>query len=361
MPKTILVTGAAGFIGSNFVEIALDQGHSVVAYDSLTYAGHIENLDTFKNNPKFKFVKADILDTELFSKTLRENSVEWVAHFAAESHVDKSISGPKTFVETNVNGTFSILSAAREYFESLPSEKNSGPQKSDFRFLHVSTDEVFGTLGPTGKFTETTPYQPNSPYSASKAASDLLVRAWFHTYGLPTIITNCSNNYGPKQFPEKLIPHMIFCALQGKALPVYGKGENIRDWIQVKDHARGVLLALERGSLGETYCFGGNSERTNLDVVQALCDILDQLKPRTDQKSYRELISFVTDRPGHDFRYAIDDSKAQKELGFTRKFSQFEDGLKETVNWYLSHLDWSRQVTSKPGGKITYDWSTLKT
>jgi len=354
MPKIILVTGAAGFIGSNFVEIALQKGYSVVGYDALTYAGHVENLESFVDNPQFKFVKANILDTATFAKTLVDHQVDWVAHFAAESHVDKSISGPGAFIETNVNGTFSLLSAAREYYQKLSDSKKNG-----FRFLHVSTDEVFGTLGATGKFTETTPYQPNSPYSASKASSDLLVRAWFHTYGLPTIITNCSNNYGPKQFPEKLIPHMIFCALQGKTLPVYGNGENIRDWIQVKDHAAGALLALEKGIPGETYCFGGNSERTNLDVVRALCKILDGLTPRQDQKSYDTLISFVTDRPGHDFRYAIDDTKAQKDLGFSRKFGKFEDGLLETVKWYLSHLEWSKQVTSKPGVKVTYDWSAL--
>jgi dTDP-glucose 4,6-dehydratase len=354
MSKTILVTGAAGFIGSNFVEIALEKGYSVVGYDALTYAGHLENLDSFKTNDKFKFVKGDILDTALFLKTLIDHQVTQVAHFAAESHVDKSISGPKAFIETNVNGTFSILGASREYFEGL-----TGTLKSEFRFLHVSTDEVFGTLGPTVKFTETTPYQPNSPYSASKASSDLLVRAWFHTYGLPTMITNCSNNYGPKQFPEKLIPHMILCALQEKPLPVYGKGENIRDWIQVKDHGRGVMLALEKGTPGETYCFGGDSERTNLDVVHSICKILAELKPRAGGKPYEDLIAYVTDRPGHDFRYAIDDTKAQNLLGFKREFAKFEDGLRETVKWYLSHMDWSKTVTAKTGAKVTYDWSIL--
>jgi len=351
--KTILVTGAAGFIGSNFVEVALAAGFKVVGYDALTYAGHLENLEEFKSNPGFSFVHANILDTQKFESVLHEYSVGLIAHFAAESHVDKSITGPGAFIETNVNGTFSILSAARSYYESLDAQA-----KKDFRLLHVSTDEVFGTLGPTGKFSETTPYAPNSPYSASKAASDLLVRAWFHTYGLPTIITNCSNNYGPKQFPEKLIPHMIFCALQGKALPVYGKGENIRDWIHVKDHARGVLLALTRGIPGETYCFGGNSERTNLEVVKALCAELDSVRPMKGGR-FESLIKFVTDRPGHDFRYAIDDSKAQRELGFTREYSRFEDGLKETVQWYFKHVEWSKKVTSKNGAKTTYDWSVL--
>ncbi len=354
MHAAILITGAAGFIGSNFVEVALSAGYTVVGYDALTYAGHLENLDQFKGNSKFKFIHANILDTATFERALHENAISMVAHFAAESHVDKSISGPGAFIETNVNGTFSLLTATRAYYESL-----SGEAKQNFRFLHVSTDEVFGTLGATGKFTETTPYAPNSPYSASKAASDLLVRAWFHTYHLPTIITNCSNNYGAKQFPEKLIPHMILSALQGKALPVYGKGDNIRDWIHVKDHARGILLALEKGVPGETYCFGGNSERTNLNVVHSLCDILDELKPQASGKSYRELITFVADRPGHDFRYAIDDSKAQKELGYVHHFKRFEDGLKETISWYLGNLEWSKKVTSKPGVKVTYDWSKL--
>ena len=352
--KSILVTGAAGFIGSNFVEIALNAGYKVVGYDALTYAGHRENVESFERNPNFTFVHGNILDTELFSKTLKTHSIDWVAHFAAESHVDKSITGPGAFIETNVNGTFSILTASRAYFEGLePSRKNA------FRFLHVSTDEVFGTLGETGKFSEATPYAPNSPYSASKAASDLLVRAWFHTYHLPTIITNCSNNYGSRQFPEKLIPHMILSALQDKPLPVYGKGDNIRDWIHVKDHARGILLALEKGVPGETYCFGGNSERKNLDVVHALCATLDEQKPRANGKSYRELITFVTDRPGHDFRYAIDDSKAQRELGYVHHFKRFEDGLRETIQWYLSNLEWSKKVTSKPGVKVSYDWSVM--
>ncbi|MBU6154712.1 MAG: dTDP-glucose 4,6-dehydratase [Bdellovibrionales bacterium] len=351
--KTILVTGAAGFIGSNFVEIALSAGHRVIGYDALTYAGHRENLEEFGTNPNFKFIHANILDTDRVLGVLKENQVDLIAHFAAESHVDKSISGPGAFIETNVNGTFSMLTAARSHYESLSSDA-----KKEFRFLHVSTDEVFGTLGPTGKFSETTPYAPNSPYSASKAASDLLVRAWFHTYGLPTIITNCSNNYGPKQFPEKLIPHMIFCALQGKVLPVYGKGENIRDWIHVKDHARGVLLALTKGMPGETYCFGGNSERTNLQVVHSLCAELNSVRPRKDG-GYESLIKFVTDRPGHDFRYAIDDSKAQRELGFTREYSRFEDGLRETIRWYLQNLEWSKRVISKSGAKTTYDWSVL--
>lgn len=355
MSQTILVTGAAGFIGSNFVEIALQAGYRVVALDALTYAGNLESLDEFKSNANFYFVKGLIQDEELALKLLKEHQITWVANFAAESHVDKSITGPAAFIDTNIVGTFKLLSAARTYFETL-----TGKARESFRFLHVSTDEVFGELGPTGKFSETTPYQPNSPYSASKAGSDLLVRAWHHTYGLPTITTNCSNNYGPKQFPEKLIPHMILCALQGKPLPVYGKGENIRDWIHVKDHARGVLLALEKGRSGETYCFGGNSERTNLHVVNTITKELDLRRPLGAGKSYQAQVVFVTDRPGHDFRYAIDDTKAQKELGYSRKFLGFEEGLKDTIDWYLSNMNWCEQVTSKPGVKVKYDWAALQ-
>jgi dTDP-glucose 4,6-dehydratase len=330
--KKILVTGGAGFIGSNFVELALGRGYQVIVLDALTYAGKRENLAEFEKLETFHFVHGKIQDEELVEELLEKNKVSLIANFAAESHVDNSITGPAPFIETNVVGTFKLLSAAKKHFDRL-----SIAEKSNFRFLHVSTDEVFGQLGPTGKFSETTPYQPNSPYSASKAASDHLVRAWHHTYALPTITTNCSNNYGPKHFPEKLIPHVIQCALQGKRLPVYGKGENIRDWIHVKDHAAGVLLALEKGIPGETYCFGGNSERKNIDVVNEICKILDELKPKLNGQSYQKQIEFVTDRLGHDFRYAIDDAKAQKELGFTRQFKDFETGLRDTVLWFLAH------------------------
>lgn len=350
MPQSILLTGGAGFIGSNFVEVALEAGHQVVVIDALTYAGHKENLANLSG--KITFVQANINDRETVEQLLREHSVDWLLNFAAESHVDKSIAGPAPFIETNINGTFQLLMAAKNYYESL-----SGSKKDRFRYHQVSTDEVFGTLGPTGKFSETTSYQPNSPYSASKAAADHLVRAWFHTYKLPTITTNCSNNYGPKQFPEKLIPHMILSALSGNALPVYGKGENVRDWIHVKDHARGILAALEKGVPGEVYCFGGNCERTNLQVVHAIVKELDTVRPRVDAKSYSEQIQFVTDRPGHDFRYAIDDSRAVKELGYVRKYLNFEQGLKDTVSWYLSNMNWAKQVMSKPGVKVTYDWT----
>jgi len=354
MSKSILLTGGAGFIGSNFVEIAVQAGHHVVVLDALTYAGHKENLDHLSGPGKMTFVQGQIQDQALVSKLLSEHQIDWLLNFAAESHVDKSITGPAPFVDTNIVGTFHLLMAAKNYFDGL-----SGAKKANFRFLHVSTDEVFGTLGETGKFSETTAYQPNSPYSASKAGSDLLVRAWYHTYHLPTIITNCSNNYGPKQFPEKLIPHMIMSALGGKKLPVYGDGKNIRDWIHVKDHARGVMLAVEKGKPGETYCFGGNSERTNLDVVKSISAELDRVRPMAGGKKYETMIEFVTDRPGHDFRYAIDDSKAQRELGFKREYANFEAGMKDTVAWYLAHLDWCKKVTSKPGVKMTYEWATI--
>jgi dTDP-glucose 4,6-dehydratase len=350
----ILITGAAGFIGSNFVDMALAQGHHVVGLDLLTYAGHEENLFEARKNPAFEFQRGDIGDEKLVLALLREKQLDAVVNFAAESHVDKSIEGPKAFLDTNVMGTYGLLQAALKYYQSL-----EGDIKNKFRLLHVSTDEVFGTLGfQDPSFTENTPYAPNSPYSASKASSDHLVRAWHHTYGLPTVITNCSNNYGPRQFPEKLIPHILFCALSDRPLPVYGKGENIRDWIFVQDHCTGVMLALQHGKIGESYCFGGRSERQNLKVVETICRYLDELKPRADRKKYQEQINFVNDRPGHDLRYAIDDSKAETELGFKRTMPQFEDGLKQTIVWYLDHLDWSKAVLSK-GSKLTYAWEKM--
>lgn len=337
--KHLLVTGAAGFIGSAFVRIARKAGYRVTILDSLTYAGHVENLAGVTEKGICEIIQGDIRDFEVVDKLFQRNQFDGVLNFAAESHVDNSISGPRAFVETNIIGTFNLLEVARKYWSQYPA-----PKKESFRFLHVSTDEVFGELGSTGKFSESTPYAPNSPYSASKAGSDHLVRAWHHTYGLPTVTTNCSNNYGPRQFPEKLIPRMIANALEGKFLPVYGNGMNIRDWIHVEDHSRGILLAYEKGKLGETYCFGGNSERNNIDVVKAICKILDRLAPRSDGQSHETSIQFVTDRAGHDFRYAIDDAKAEKELGFRRQYAQFESGLEQTVEWYLANQAWMDAV-----------------
>lgn len=338
----ILVTGAAGFIGSAFVREALRAKQKVIAYDILTYAGHLPNIEACLSPGVCEFVRGDIRDVDHLLKVLREHKVTQLVNFAAESHVDNSILGPKPFVETNVLGTFGVLEAARTYWSEL-----SGEAKDQFRVLHVSTDEVFGELGDTGHFTEESAYKPNSPYSASKAASDHLVRAWFHTYKLPVIVTNCSNNYGPRQFPEKLIPRMILCALEGKPLPVYGQGTNVRDWIHVEDHARGVMLALKQGKLGESYCFGGRSERRNLQVVQNLCAIMDDVRPRSGGGKYSELISFVTDRAGHDWRYAIDDTKAERELGFKRTYPEFEQGLRQTVEWYLENPTWIQSVMEK--------------
>lgn len=334
----IIVTGGAGFIGSNFVRMSVARGHKVIILDALTYAGHKENLDGIDS---FELVKGDIGDKKVVKKIFQDFKPNYLFNFAAESHVDRSIDGPSVFITTNVLGTSNLLDCSLEYWKSL-----NESEKKSFRYLQVSTDEVYGALGDTGKFSESTPYSPNSPYSASKASADHLVRAWHHTFGLPTITTNCSNNYGPYQFPEKLIPTMIRCALAEKPLPVYGKGGNIRDWIQVEDHCNGIWLAMEKGKPGETYCFGGNAERNNLDVVKNICREMDQLSPRSNGRRYEELISFVTDRLGHDWRYAIDDSKAISELGFKRKYT-FEDGLKNTVQWYLKNQTWMNQVMSK--------------
>lgn len=333
MEKDLLVTGAAGFIGSSFVRLALNQGYKVTILDALTYAGHLENIEDILKIGDCELVKGNICDFDLVDKVNTKGQFCGLINFAAESHVDNSISGPKAFIETNILGTFNLLEAARKH--KIP------------RFLHVSTDEVFGELGSTGKFSETSPYAPNSPYSASKASSDMLVRAWHHTYGLNTITTNCSNNYGPRQFPEKLIPRMIINALEGKSLPVYGNGMNIRDWIHVDDHSEGVMLAFEKGDAGATYCFGGDSERNNIEVVKSICKILDRLTPRSDGQSHDSGIQFVQDRAGHDFRYAIDDSYAQKKLGFRRKYKNFEAGLEHTVRWYLENKSWISQVMAK--------------
>jgi dTDP-glucose 4,6-dehydratase len=341
----LLVTGAAGFIGSAFIREALTAGYRITVLDALTYAGHLENINPVLKPGECDFVQGNIADPDLAQKLFADPSLTGVLNFAAESHVDNSISGPRVFAETNIMGTLNLLEAARKAWSSIL-KKIEAP-----RFLHISTDEVFGSLGAEGKFSESTSYAPNSPYSASKAASDHLVRAWHHTYGLNTITTNCSNNYGPRQFPEKLIPVMIRSALNSKPLPVYGKGQNIRDWIHVEDHARGVLLAFERGQAGGTYCFGGNSERTNMQVVQGICSVLDRLKPRVDKKNYADGISYVQDRAGHDFRYAINDSLAVKELGFTRKYSSFEVGLEQTIQWYLENTSWAEAVLASAARK----------
>ncbi len=342
LKSCILVTGGAGFIGSNFVlDWFAHSGQSVVNLDKLTYAGNLENLTSLQCNPRHIFVRGDINDGDLIRRLLAQHRPRSILHFAAESHVDRSILGPAVFVETNINGTFTLLEAARDYWSSL-----QGLESQAFRFLHVSTDEVYGSLGPNDPpFTETTPYQPNSPYSASKAASDHLVRAYHHTYGLPTLITNCSNNYGPWQFPEKLIPLMVHNALAGKPLPVYGDGQYVRDWLFVSDHCTAIRVVLANGRMGETYNIGGWNEKTNLDVVHTLCDILDTEQPRPDGNSYQEQITNVKDRPGHDRRYAIDARKIGRELGW-RPQETFETGIRKTVRWYLDHPQWVAHVVS---------------
>ncbi len=338
--KNIVVTGGGGFIGSNFIHLTLVEcGIRLLNLDKLTYAGNLNSLRELEQDRNYNFVKEDICNQPLIENLLEQFRPDAIVHFAAESHVDRSIDGPATFIKTNINGTFSLLEASRKYWRELNEEK-----KQSFRFLHVSTDEVYGSLGETGYFTEETPYAPNSPYSASKAASDHLVRAYYHTYGLPTIITNCSNNYGPYQFPEKLIPLMILNALEGKPLPVYGTGQNVRDWLYVEDHCRALLQVLEKGIPGEKYNIGGHNEKTNLDIVHTLCDILDKKRPRSDGKSYWEQIAFVKDRPGHDLRYAIDASKIQRELGWVPQ-ETFETGIVKTVDWYLNNLDWCQRIT----------------
>jgi dTDP-glucose 4,6-dehydratase len=338
----ILVTGGAGFIGSNFVLDWLAAGGGpVVNLDKLTYAGNPANLESVAKSPAYTFVHGDICDASLVSALLREHRPRAVVHFAAESHVDRSIVGPEAFLRTNIDGTFTLLRAAREYFDSL-----TGAERERFRFLHVSTDEVYGTLTPEAPaFHEETPYAPNSPYAASKASSDHLVRAWVHTYGLPAIVTNCSNNYGPYQFPEKLIPLMIANALQGKALPVYGDGQQVRDWLYVGDHCSALRTVLELGRVGETYNVGGGNQRSNVDVVTAVCALLDELVPESKFRPHKQLVKYVTDRPGHDRRYAIDARKLESELGW-RAQESFETGLKKTVEWYLANAAWVEGVTS---------------
>jgi dTDP-glucose 4,6-dehydratase len=338
----LLVTGGAGFIGANFVlNTIATSGESIVVLDSLTYAANPANLETLADDPRLNLVVGDIGDRSLVRSLLEQHQPRALVHFAAESHVDRSIAESDAFVRTNVNGTHALLEESRLFWNQL------APQSRDrFRFLHVSTDEVFGSLGPQDPaFNELTPYAPNSPYSASKAASDHLVRAWHHTYGLPTLITNCSNNYGPFQFPEKLIPLTIHRALAGESIPVYGDGSNVRDWLHVSDHCTAIWTVLEGSNPGETWVIGGNAERRNLDLVHTLCDVLDRLRPDPAGQSYRRLITFVTDRPGHDQRYAIDASRLRDQLGWTPA-KTFESGLEETIQWYLNHGDWLENVTS---------------
>jgi dTDP-glucose 4,6-dehydratase len=339
---TLLVTGGAGFIGSNFVLDWLAAGQEpIVNLDKLTYAGNLQNLASIERDPRHTFVRGDIADSDQVAHILTERRPRAVLNFAAESHVDRSIHGPDAFVQTNIVGTFRLLEAVRSYWNTL-----SAADKQAFRFLHVSTDEVYGSLSEDDPpFRETNRYEPNSPYSASKAASDHLVRAYHHTYGLPVLTTNCSNNYGPYQFPEKLIPLMIHNAIAGKPLPVYGDGQNVRDWLYVTDHCTAIRRVLEAGTLGETYNIGGRNEIKNLDVVEVLCAILDEEKPRSDGRRYRDQITFVKDRPGHDRRYAIDATKVERELGW-KPAETFETGIRRTVLWYLEHTEWVRDVTS---------------
>ena len=337
--KKILITGGAGFIGSAVVQQFINETeHAVVNVDKLTYAGNLQSLDSVADNPRYRFEHVDICDAAEVARVFREHQPDAVMHLAAESHVDRSISGPAEFIQTNIVGTYTLLEAARSYWNEL-----EGARKTSFRFHHISTDEVYGSLGDTGFFTENTAYEPNSPYSASKAASDHLVRAWHHTYGLPVVTTNCSNNYGPYHFPEKLIPLMILNACHGKPLPIYGKGDNIRDWLYVDDHARALRLVLEKGAPGETYNIGGWNEKTNLEVVDALCAILDELHPQG--APHARLKTYVQDRPGHDKRYAIDAGKIERDLGWKPQ-ETFETGLRKTVEWYLANDDWVRNVTS---------------
>ncbi len=339
--KTVFVTGGAGFIGSALVRLLIAESDwTLVNIDKLTYAGNLESLGAVQDEPRHVFSRCDICEREALDRLFAEHRPAGVIHLAAESHVDRSIHGPAEFIQTNIVGTYTLLEATRAYWLGLP---DSG--KASFRFHHVSTDEVYGSLNETGLFLETTPYSPNSPYSASKASSDHLVRAWMHTYGLPSVVTNCSNNYGPYQFPEKLIPLMITNALAGKPLPIYGKGDNVRDWLYVDDHVRALKLVFERGVPGETYNIGGHNEKTNLEVVDALCTLLDRMRPRAGGRVYAELKITVADRPGHDRRYAIDAGKIGRELGWTPRES-FETGLAKTVAWYLAHPEWVAHVVS---------------
>ena len=335
----LLVTGGAGFIGSAVVRLAIAQGHQVVVLDALTYAACLDNLAPVSDSDKYRFVEGDICHRALLDQVLGDHRPEAVMHLAAESHVDRSIDGPGAFIETNITGTYTLLEAARCYW------RDSGKPDS-FRFHHISTDEVFGSLGKTGHFTEETPYAPNSPYAASKASSDHLVRAWHETYGLPVVLSNCSNNYGPYHFPEKLIPVIIINALAGKPLPIYGNGENVRDWLYVEDHANALLTVLSKGTIGSSYNIGGENEATNIDIVREICAILDRLRPAA--RPYFELVNFVADRPGHDLRYAIDPTRIRTELGW-RPAVTLTQGLEKTVHWYLDNEDWWQALQNRSG------------
>jgi dTDP-glucose 4,6-dehydratase len=343
-PLRILVTGGAGFIGSALVRhLVRDTPHEVLNLDKLTYAGNLASLAPIANAPRYRFVQADICDGAAVAKAIADYRPDVITHLAAESHVDRSIDGPADFIQTNIVGTFTMLTAALDYWRGLDEAA-----KAAFRFHHISTDEVFGTLADEGFFTENTPYDPHSPYSASKASSDHLVRAWHDTYGLPVLITNCSNNYGPYHFPEKLIPLMIIKALAGQGLPVYGKGLNVRDWLFVEDHARALTRVFEAGEPGQSYIIGGRAERTNITVVTRICETLDRIRPRADGKSYGDQLTYVADRPGHDHRYAIDPSKIERELGWTARES-FDSGIEHTVRWYLDNEEWWRPLVEEKG------------
>jgi dTDP-glucose 4,6-dehydratase len=343
--KTILITGGAGFIGSALVRHLIGQTNfQIINVDKLTYAGHLASLESVIDNPQHVFKEADIIDKQAMRAIFDAYKPDAIIHLAAESHVDRSIDGAAAFISTNIVGTHNLLEVSKEYYEDLGDD-----QRDQFRFLHVSTDEVYGELGETGLFSEETPYDPRSPYSASKASSDHLVRAWHHTYGFPVLITNCSNNYGPYQFPEKLIPVVILKALQGENIPVYGDGKNVRDWLFVDDHVKGLLTVLKNGKTGETYNIGGHNEKQNIEVVKMICSVLDNLRPRDDNRSYSTQISFVKDRPGHDWRYAIDASKIQRKLGWTPN-ETFKSGMKKTIQWYLENVEWVEEVTDKNYG-----------